>query len=136
MKKVGGAGGGPRRRTKSPKPIMLMIRIREAKLKPQPESESRGEGDKAVAEEKPKFKEREERAVTERKPKAEQKNVASERKATLSGRKDSPSAYNDVNEEAAHKLTSRRNKVTALAGDFETIVSLQKPEAKSSQPEQ
>ncbi|CAD5190041.1 unnamed protein product [Musa acuminata subsp. malaccensis] len=127
---------GARRRTKSPKPIMLMIRIREAKLKLQPESESRGEGDEAVAEEKPKFKEREERAVTERKAKAEQKNVASERKATLSGRKDSPSAYNDVNEEAAHKLASRRNKVTALAGDFETIVSLQKPEAKSSQPEQ
>ncbi|CAL9071161.1 unnamed protein product, partial [Musa textilis] len=91
-------------------------------------------GDKAVAEEKPKFKEREERAVMERKAKAEQKNVSSEGKATLSGRKDSPGAYKDAKEEAAHKLAARCK--TKSKPSRETVVSLQKPEAKSSQPEE
>ncbi|KAK9280172.1 hypothetical protein L1049_013859 [Liquidambar formosana] len=45
------------------------------------------------------------------------------------GKKDSP-AYNDVIEETASKLLEKRkNKVKALVGAFETVISLQEPEA-------
>eukprot|EP00268_Persea_americana_P006138 TRINITY_DN12184_c0_g1_i1.p1 TRINITY_DN12184_c0_g1~~TRINITY_DN12184_c0_g1_i1.p1 ORF type:complete len:512 (-),score=129.55 TRINITY_DN12184_c0_g1_i1:841-2376(-) len=48
----------------------------------------------------------------------------------IRGKKESP-AYNDVIEETASKLVEKRkNKVRALVGAFETVISLQEPEGQ------
>ncbi|XAR71038.1 hypothetical protein NMG60_11028118 [Bertholletia excelsa] len=63
---------------------------------------------------------------TENKP--EEKNVAATQPVAGQGKKDSQ-AYNDVIEKTASKLMEkRRNKVRALVGAFETVISLQEPE--------
>ncbi|XP_058113139.1 uncharacterized protein LOC131256108 [Magnolia sinica] len=47
----------------------------------------------------------------------------------IRGKKEVPQAYNDVIEETASKLAGqRKSKVRALAGAFETVISLQNPE--------
>ncbi|XP_077238376.1 uncharacterized protein LOC143879729 [Tasmannia lanceolata] len=75
-----------------------------------------------------KFKEREEsKSIEEQQP--EQENVALKRQQ-VKGKKESP-AYNDVIEETASKLVEKKKgKVLALAGAFETVISLQTPEDK------
>ncbi|XP_057958265.1 uncharacterized protein LOC131151090 [Malania oleifera] len=75
-----------------------------------------------------KFKAREEVEGGAGEAKAEAENVVLKRQGAQ-GKKDSP-AYNDVIEETAGKLLEkRRNKVKALVGAFETVISLQEPEA-------
>ncbi|RVW81827.1 hypothetical protein CK203_051587 [Vitis vinifera] len=71
--------------------------------------------------------ERQKHVVEEQKPEAE--NVASKRQSA-NGKKDSQ-VYNEVIEETASKLLEKRkNKVRALVGAFETVISLQEPEAE------
>ncbi|KAJ8442802.1 hypothetical protein Cgig2_016268 [Carnegiea gigantea] len=44
---------------------------------------------------------------------------------SVGGKKESQQAYNDVIEETSRKLMGKKNKVLALAGAFETVISLQ-----------
>lgn len=68
--------------------------------------------------------------------KAEQETMESKRQAAVSWRKETAPAHNAViEEETADKLAARGSKVKALAGAFETVVSLQKPEGRWSQQE-
>ncbi|KAK2969491.1 hypothetical protein RJ640_003510 [Escallonia rubra] len=61
----------------------------------------------------------------------EMQNVAEAKQQGGHVKKDS-AAYNDVIEETASKLREqRKNKVKALVGAFETVISLQEPEAPS-----
>ncbi|XP_026660443.2 neurofilament heavy polypeptide-like isoform X1 [Phoenix dactylifera] len=50
--------------------------------------------------------------------------------------KDAPPASNDVMEETATKLATRRSNVKALVGAFESVISLQEPESQPSQQQE
>ncbi|RRT38669.1 hypothetical protein B296_00054706 [Ensete ventricosum] len=86
----------------------------EGKMELQPESEVGG--DKTLAEEK---------------EKGEDEGVKP--KGPANGRNEPLPAYNAVIEDKATKLAARRNKVLALAGAFESVISLQMPEASSKE---
>lgn len=69
-----------------------------------------------------------EKDVVKHKPKPENE-VA--RKAAVRGKKDAP-VYNEVIEETVSKLAEKRkNRVLALAGAFETVISLHEAEAQA-----
>ncbi|XP_010265490.1 PREDICTED: serine/arginine repetitive matrix protein 1-like [Nelumbo nucifera] len=76
------------------------------------------------------LKERPEVEGTDKK-KQENENVALKRQNTEA--KKEAMAYNDVIEETASKLVGKRkNKVLALVGAFETVISLQEPEGQQN----
>ncbi|KAE9460285.1 hypothetical protein C3L33_07812, partial [Rhododendron williamsianum] len=74
-------------------------------------------------------KEREKVADTVTETKTQMENTAGKQQQQRQGKKETQ-AYNDVIEETASKLREKRkNKVKALVGAFETVISLQEPEA-------
>lgn len=92
-----------------------------------------GDGKEAVGEGL-KFKQREKGLEVAREGKAEQENLVL-KKHEVKGR-DAPPAYNDVIEETAARLATRRSKVKALVGVFESVISLQETETQPSQPQE
>lgn len=88
--------------------------------------ESRGNAKDEV--EVPELKPEPEKEVVKQKPKPENEVV---RKAAVRGKKDAP-VYNEVIEETVSKLAEKRkNRVLALAGAFETVISLHEAEAQA-----
>lgn len=84
---------------------------------------------KVVEDGKVKSEEPEESVVVEEaKPPEAEKTVVAKPQA-VQGKKEPRASGNDVIEETTTKLMERKNKVRALAGAFETVISLQKPEA-------
>ncbi|XP_058222292.1 uncharacterized protein LOC131332221 [Rhododendron vialii] len=74
-------------------------------------------------------KEREKVVDTVTETKTQMENTAGKQQQQRQGKKETQ-AYNDVIEETASKLREKRkNKVKALVGAFETVISLQEPEA-------
>ncbi|XP_008781819.3 neurofilament heavy polypeptide [Phoenix dactylifera] len=103
------------------------------KLKFQRGREQEGDGKEAVAK-RLKFKKSERGVEAAGEGKAEQENVVLKRQEVKE--KDPPPAYNDVIEETATKLATRRSKVQALVGAFESVISLQEPETQPSQQQE
>ncbi|XP_010913697.1 uncharacterized protein [Elaeis guineensis] len=93
-----------------------------------------GDGKDAVLGERLKFQQREKVVEVAGEGKAEQENVVLKRQEVRE--RGAPPAYNDVIEETAAKLATRRNKVRALVGAFESVISLQEPETQPSQRQQ
>uniref|UniRef100_A0A7N0V5E8 Calmodulin-binding domain-containing protein n=1 Tax=Kalanchoe fedtschenkoi TaxID=63787 RepID=A0A7N0V5E8_KALFE len=117
-------------------PVKLTVKTNPDEKDEVADAEDQGQQNSEVGEEIQKSKEedsteKEHKADEVEKPaNSEAQNVVHKRQVGGPRTKKESPAYNDVIEETASKLVEKRvNKVRALAGAFETVISLQQPDS-------